>query len=282
MYTGVTNNMLFIQLTPAYFASNAEGTTPLTQVENDIKSAVKYLRYNGKGPVFVATQIDTWAFHNIADVVHLEQDLSDYYAQTYGSDVVEFVRADHFYNLYYEAHGLPQDITLQPALEAQATSNTDAAALTVDGTCRSDSLWTADEPGEQSLTYALGKTYKLSEIDLYHAQSAGLDASRNTRAFRVEISEDGASWTKAAEVTGNTDLRSVVKFSPITGSYVKITVTDPGADNTARLADMDLYGVAVENAARCPQCGKRHDNHFFDRFVGFFHRLFYYMTHLSL
>lgn len=282
MYTGVTNNMLFIQLTPAYFASNAEGTTPLTQVENDIKSAVKYLRYNGKGPVFVATQIDTWAFHNIADVVHLEQDLSDYYAQTYGSDVVEFVRADHFYNLYYEAHGLPQDITLQPALEARATSNTDAAALTVDGACRSDSLWTADEPGEQSLTYALGKTYKLSEIDLYHAQSAGLDASRNTRAFRVEISEDGAGWTKAAEVTGNTDLRSVVKFSPITGSYVKITVTDPGADNTARLADMDLYGVAVENAARCPQCGKRHDNHFFDRFVGFFHRLFYYMTHLSL
>ena len=281
MYTGVTNNMLFIQLTPAYFASNPEGTTPLTQVENDIKSAVKYLRYNGKGPVFVATQIDTWAFHNIADVVALEQDLSDYYAETYGSDVVEFVRADHFYNLYYEAHAMPQDITLQPVLKANATSNTDAAALTTDGACRSDSLWTADEPGEQSVTYTLGKAYKLSEIDLYHAQTAGLDAALNTRAFRVEVSEDGEHWTTAATVTGNTNLRSVVKFQPVTGAFVKITITDPGEDNIVRLADMDLYGVAVDNAARCPQCGKLHDNNFFDRFVGFFHRLFYYMMHLS-
>ena len=279
-YTGVTNNMLFIQLTPAYFASNPEGTTPLTQVENDIKGAVKYLQFDGKGPVFVATQIDTWAFHNIADVVALERDLSEYYTQNYGRDVVEFVRADHFYNLYYEAHALPQDVTLQGALSATATSNSDAAILTTDGACRGDSLWTAGEAGEQSLTYDLGDSYSISEVDLYHAEAAGLDAALNTRAFRIEISEDGEHWTKAAEVMGNTALRSVVKFKAVSGSFVKITITDPGEDGVARLADVDLYGVAADNAGRCPQCGKLHQTNLFDRFAGFLHRIYWYMTHL--
>ena len=280
-YTGVKNNMLFIQMTPAYFASNPEGTTPLTQVENDIKDAVKYLKYDGKHPVFVATQIDTWAFHNIADVINLEQDLSEYYAQTYGGDVVEFVRADHFYNLYYEAHALPQDVTLQSALQAHATSSDSDAALTTDGACHADSLWTADEPGEQSLTYALGKAYKISEVALYHAQTAGLDSACNTRAFRVEISEDGESWVKAAEVTGNAEARSVVKFKPVTGAFVKITITDPGADNIARLADLDLYGVADTSGERCHQCGKIHQENLFDWFIGCLHRIFWFVTHLS-
>ena len=279
-YTGVVNDTLFIQMTPAYFASNPEGTTPLTQVENDIKSAVDYLKYDGGAPVFVATQIDTWAFHNIADVVALERDLSEYYSRFYGRDVVEFVRADHFYNLYYEAHGLPQDVTLKPELTATATSNDGDGMLTTDGACRADSLWAAAEPGEQSVTYDLGATYEIREIDLYHAQTAGLDAALNTAAFRVEVSADGTNWTKAAEVTGNTAARSVVKFKAVTGAYVKVTVTEPGADGIARIADIDIYGNKDVADERCPRCGKVHTENLLDRFVGFIHRIVYFLTHL--
>ena len=279
-YTGVVNDTLFIQLTPAYFASNPEGTTPLTQVENDIKSAVDYLKYDGGAPVFVATQIDTWAFHNIADVVALERDLSEYYTRFYGRDVVEFVRADHFYNLYYEAHGLPQDITLKPELNAASTSNGGDAMLTTDGACRADSVWEAAEPGEQSVTYSLGADYEIGEVDLYHAQTAGLDASLNTAAFRVAISADGESWTTAAEVKGNTDARSVVRFKPVTGKYVKVTVTEPGADGIARIADIDIYGNKDVAGERCPRCGKVHTENLLDRFVGFIHRILYFLTHM--
>lgn len=279
-YSGVVNDTLFIQMTPAYFASNPEGTTPLTQVENDIKSAVDYLKYDGDAPVFVATQIDTWAFHNIADVVALERDLSEYYTKFYGRDVVEFVRADHFYNLYYEAHGLPQDITLQPGLTAAATSNDGDAMLTADGACRADSVWEAAEPGEQSVTYSLGAVYEISEVDLYHAQTAGLDASQNTAAFRVDISEDGETWTTAAEIKGNTDSRSVVKFKPVAGAYLRITITEPGGDGVARIADIDIYGNKDVAHEHCPQCGKIHQDNLIDRIVGFLHRILYFLTHM--
>ncbi|MBR5427162.1 MAG: discoidin domain-containing protein [Clostridia bacterium] len=279
-YTDVVNDMLMVQMTPGYFASNAEGTTPLTQIEGDIKDAVKYLKYDGKYPVFVATQVSVWAFHDIADVARLEQDLSDYYAKTYGSDVVEFVRADHFYNLYYESHGLPQDVTLKSALTAQATGGDETAILTADGACRPDSMWTASEPGEQSVIYSLGKAYEIGEIDIYHAQTAGLDASLNTAAFTVEVSADGENWTKAAEVSDNTEARSVLRFDPVRGSYVKITVTDPGADGIARIADIDIYGNADVAHEHCPKCGKIHNGNVFDKLVGFFHRIIYFLTHL--
>ena len=103
--TGVVNGKLIQQMTPGYFAKNAEGTTPLTDIERDIKNAVSYQKYDGSKPVFVSAQVSVWAFHDADEVAALEKDLSEYYAGIYGGDVVEFVRADHYFELYNKANG---------------------------------------------------------------------------------------------------------------------------------------------------------------------------------
>jgi len=247
-YTGVSHNMLFIQQTPGYFASNAEGTTPLTQIEGDIKNAVSYLKYNGSAPVFVATQVSVWAFHNISDVVNLEKDLSSFYEKTYGSDVVEFVRADHFFNLYYQANGLPFDITLKSGIEASATSNSESAALTTDGTPYDSSIWAASESGEQSVTYSLGASYEVTELAVLHAETNGLDKSLNSKEFKVEFSTDGNTWINPVTVSNaDQDGWTTVTFGEegtgVTCSYVRITVTDAGSDGIARIADVNIYGI---------------------------------------
>lgn len=240
-YTGVTNDTLIMQMTPGYFAQNAEGNLPLTALEDHIHSAVKYLKYDGSEPVFIATQVSVWAFHDIGAVVELEKYLSDYYADIYGKDVVEFVRADHFYNLYYEAKGLPRDLTLSSVLTAEATSNSESAILTADGTCYGESIWAADEEGVQSITYNLGGTYEVSEISVYHAETNGLDASLNTKDYSIAVSPDGANWKTVAEVKGNTDSWNNIRFDAVKGAYVRVTVTDAGADGIARIADVDIF-----------------------------------------
>ncbi len=245
-FTGVTNNMLIMQMTPGYFAQNAEGNYPLANIGNIINDAVKYLKYNGNTPVFVATQVSVWGYHNTGDVAELEKHLSDYYEDIYGRDVVEFVRADHFYNLYYEANKLPQDVTLKSELAATATSSSDKAVLTTDGTCYGNSIWTAENEGVQSVTYSLGKSYNVNEVAVYHAETNGLDKSLNTKSFTVEVSTDNVNWTKAAEVSGNTASWSDVQFKATKASYVRITVTDAGSDNIARIADVDIYGMLNE------------------------------------
>ena len=245
-FTGVVNDKLIIQQTPAYFAQNAEGNLPLEANGNNIKEAVDYLGFNGNSPVFVASQVSVWAYHNIDEVARLEKSLSDYYEGIYGKDVVEFVRADHFYNLYYQANNLPLDITLKSDITANSTSNSVAADFTTDGTCYGDSIWTASSGGQQSVTYDLGAEYAVNEISLYHAETNGLDSSLNTKAFRVEVSKDGKSWTQAASVSGNIESWTNVKFSAVNGSYVKITITEPGNDNIARIADIDIFGRLIK------------------------------------
>ena len=242
-FTGVTKDMLFIQQTPGYFAQNAEGNLPLSEIGNHVKKAVDYLKYDGKKPVFVATQASVWAYHNVDDIVKLEQELSDYYAEIYGKDVVEFVRADHFFNLYYEANGLPQDVTLKADTTATATSASDKANFTLDGTSYGESIWTAEAQGQQSITYSLGKIYEVEEIALYHAEANGLDKALNTRAFTVETSTDASNWKKAADIDGNTDAISNITFKAQKASFIRVTITDAGADGIARLADIDIWGT---------------------------------------
>ena len=245
-FTGVTKDMLFIQQTPGYFAQNAEGNLPLSELGNHIKDAVNFLKYDGNEPVFVATQVSVWAFHNINEVVKLEQELSDYYAETYGKDVVEFVRADHFFNLYYEANALPQDVTLKADTTATATSNSEKAYLTLDGTNYGESIWTADTQGQQSITYSLGKTYNVEEITLYHAETNGLDKALNTDTFTIEVSNDGKTWKKVAEIKGNTDSSSNVTFKAQKCSFIRINIIDAGADSIARIAYIDILGTMVK------------------------------------
>ena len=94
------------------------------------------------------------------------------------------------------------------------------------------------------------------------------------------MSEDGTNWTKAAAVTDNSKAWNDVRFQPVTGAYVRITITDPGSDGIARIADIDIFGNGNTDHARCPQCGRIHNDNFFDSIVGAFHRIFYCLTHL--
>ena len=103
-YTETVNGRLIQQLTPGYFASNAEGTTPLSEISDHIRRAVRDLGYDGTFPVFVSVQVSVWAFHSMRDVAALRDSLNRDYAQ-YGPGAVEFVRADHYFRLYNEASG---------------------------------------------------------------------------------------------------------------------------------------------------------------------------------
>ena len=176
----------------------------------------------------------------------LEQHLSDYYAEIYGEDVVEFVRADHFYNLYYEAKKLPQDITLKKDFTVTATSGNETANLIADGTCYSDSIWTATEEGSQSLTCSLGATYEIEELTLYHAECGLFDEKLNTKSFTVEIGTDGKNFKKVAEVKENIKSTTNLTFKKTKGNTVRITINEPGTDNIARLCDIDIFGTLVK------------------------------------
>lgn len=240
-YTKVTNNILVAQQTPGYFAKNAEGTTKLTEM-GDIEAAVRYLKYDGSFPVFVSCQVSVWAFHTVSEVLELERALTQKFKRTYGDDVVEFVRADHYFNLYYQANGLPYDLSLLSCVTAEATSAKDNAALTLDGS--QSTMWIAEEKGPQTIVYDLAESHKLSRVSLSLAttNSHQYERSSNISGFTVEISTDKENWTQVAEVKDNFEGWLNLPFEEINGRYVRINITNPGKSGIARIADINIYG----------------------------------------
>lgn len=243
-YTGVTNGMLIQQMTPAYFAKNEEGTTKLTEL-GEIDRAVNYLKYDGTAPVFISVQVSVWAFHDVKEVIDYEKYLSDKYAKIYGEDVVEFVRSDHYFNLYNQANGLPYDLTLRSDLKISASSGGESAALIADGS--RNTLWQAEEQGGGSVTLDLAADYEVGELSIFFAEGAGENyrKSDNVAAMTVEISRDGSSWEKLTELTDNDADWVSLTFEAKTGRYLRLTVTDPGASGIARIADVNVNGRAV-------------------------------------
>ena len=241
-YTKVVNDMLIAQQTPGYFAKNAEGTTKLTDM-GDIDAAIKYLKYDGTSPVFISCQVSVWAFHSVQEVVEFEQALSARLKRTYKEDVVEFVRADHYFNLYYQANGLPFDLSLLSNVKAQASSGNDTVDLLLDGS--QSTTWVAEAEGPQTVTLDLGDLYKLSEIALTFASASSKNFSRaaNVSDFTVEISTDNVNWTQVLDVKNNREGWLDLTFDTVNGRYVRINVTNPGVTKVARIADINIYGA---------------------------------------
>lgn len=243
-YTGITNDMLIQQLTPGYFAKNEEGTNPLTDMTGDIERAVRHLGYDGTAPVFISCQVSVWGFHNVPEVISFEKHLSDKYEAIYGEDVVEFVRADHYFNLYNQANGMPYDLTLRSDISVSASTASDNAALAADGT--PETVWEATEDGEQWLMFDFGETYSLSEVSVFFAEMEGekYTAADNVQAMTVEVSTDGKSWTEVASLADNAEAWVCLSFEAVEGRYLRITVTDFGESGIARIADVNVNGVA--------------------------------------
>lgn len=237
-YTGVVNGTPIAQMTPAYFSKNAQGTTPLSQIRGDIESAVAFQKYDGTSPAFVSVQVNVWDFHSLSEVERLEQALNRAYG-AYGENPVVFVRADHYFNLYNRARGLPYDLTIGNGVCATASSGNESATLALDGSTAT--LWQADAPGAAALTLSLGRKASLSGVRLYFSpENQGQTFS--PQAVTLETSSDGQTWRRISTTKSTPDGVTVCSFPFTEASFLRITLEPEDEHHSAHLKDLDLLG----------------------------------------
>jgi hypothetical protein len=186
-------------------------------------------------PRFLSYQVSIWGEMKPDKIVELSEDLNREFPGK-----VEFVRADHYFSLYNQDHGLPFNLLLAPTtvtLDGAASANLEVVS---DGT--PNTVWTSSEAGKQWLAFDFGAVHQISRYVIRHAGAGGMRPEWNTRSFLVQTGVDGATWTTLDVVQGNTSDVSDVEFEPVKARYVKITVTDAGADSTARIAEVEIFG----------------------------------------
>ena len=114
----------------------------------------------------------------------------------------------------------------------------------VDGSVRDNSKWCYSYSGDKWLQLDLGQTYEINRWVVKHAGAGGENTAWNTRDFTLEASTNGSAWTNMDTVTNNTaDItdRTMPAFS---ARYVRLYITNSGADNAARIYEFEVHGPA--------------------------------------
>ena len=162
-------------------------------------------------------------------------------------DKVEFVRADHLIMLRQEYDGRPFNVGLRANATASGADGAATADKAVDGSFAKDKGWASSNEGAKWLQLDLGKAYSLTRYVMKNAESGYFGAANNAKAWQFQVSQDGKTWRTADTMTGNTDAITYRSLpSEVTARYVRVVVTDPGADGVARIQDIEVYGRVTE------------------------------------
>ncbi|MEO5915857.1 MAG: discoidin domain-containing protein [Luteolibacter sp.] len=192
-------------------------------------------RWDGKSPLFLSYQVDVWGEMRANRIVELHEQL-----QREFPDKVEFVRADHYFNLSNEANGLPFNLCLASTTTVKSGDPAASADAATDGT--PETMWTSSEKSKRWLGFEFDGVYQLNRCVIRHAGDNGMSRDTNIRDFIVQGSVDGKSWKTLAVIKGNTENVTDVEFPAAGAKFVKITVLNAGEDSTARIADVEIYG----------------------------------------
>lgn len=114
-----------------------------------------------------------------------------------------------------------------------------AAASAVDGSLTTKWCSASAIPW---LQVDLARTQTVEFVTVQHAEAGGESASYNTQDFSLEVSTDNANWTTVARVRGNTLARTSHPIPPTQARYIRLVITDPGSDTSARIPELEVYG----------------------------------------
>ncbi|MDR3345232.1 MAG: discoidin domain-containing protein [Oscillospiraceae bacterium] len=213
---------------------------------------------------FFAAQGNVW-FTSVSDFVNLRDDLEREYPGRF-----EFVRPDHFMMLVNESSGKPYSAALQQPTTASV--NVGAASGAVDGSFTTG--WEAPDGAGSYLRVDLGENYLLDRYVVKNAETNYLDASLNTKAWQLQISTDGSAWTTIDSVSENSSAIAYRSVGAYKARYVRLLIGDPGADGTARVQELEVYGVKSKDATFVKSALSTIYG-FFTKIVNAFFELFY-------
>jgi len=220
------NRLRFDRLLTAYASTYASLRDTLS---NQINA------WNGSAPLFLSAQVSIWGEMKPNRMVDLCNELSSVYPGK-----LEFVRADHYFNLFNQANNLPFNLSMAAQTTVTGSAGGGNASLARDGTPYT--LWSSSAPGARSLTFNFGTSYNLSRYVIRHAGDTLLSQTLNTRDYRFQVSADGQLWSTIDTCISNAANVTDVEFPLVTAQYARILIDQPGADSVARIADVELYG----------------------------------------
>jgi hypothetical protein len=90
----------------------------------------------------------------------------------------------------------------------------------------------------------LGASRSIVRFEVAHAAAGGEPATYNTKAFTIEVSNDGNTWTQVVSVSANTAANTSHPVAGVSGRYVRLNVGTPTqtTDAATRIYELRVFG----------------------------------------
>jgi hypothetical protein len=160
--------------------------------------------------------------------------------------------------LFPGAEAAAQNLALnRPATGSTACNANEGPAKAVNGSVSgstSDKFCSPVSPGW--LQVDLGLAQNIGSFTVRHAGAGGESATWNTRAFTIQISTNGSTWTTPVSVTANTANVSTHPIATQSARYVRLNVTT-ATQTTAtptRIYELEVYPGTAAGCALATNC----------------------------
>jgi uncharacterized repeat protein (TIGR02543 family) len=137
-----------------------------------------------------------------------------------------------------------QNLALNKPATVDSTCNaSQTAAKAVDGSVTNDSKW-CSLSNNRWLQVDLGSVKQVNQFIINHAAEGGETTSYNTKAYNIQVSNDGKIWSQVVKVTNNSNSHTEDNIAPVSARYVKLNITTPTQTTNvaARIYDFQVYG----------------------------------------
>lgn len=136
------------------------------------------------------------------------------------------------------------NLSLNKSAKASSFVNeNEAPQYALDGNVKTK--WCAVGSAPHTLTIDLGGIKTIGELEISHAEAGGESSGMNTKAYSLEVSNDGEKFTPVLNVDDNTKAISNDAFPVTKARYVRLNIIQPtqGADSAARIYEVSVKGL---------------------------------------
>jgi predicted alpha-1,2-mannosidase len=150
---------------------------------------------------------------------------------------------------YNSGATVPDNLALNHPTTADGQCNAnETSAKAVNGSVTgglSDKWCSLGAVGTQFWQVDLGGTHTVSQIVIDHAGAGGEQTGFNTRAFTLQVSTDGTTFTTVVTVTANTASVTTHDITPVNARFVRLNVVTPtnNGNGAARIYEVQVFGT---------------------------------------
>ena len=212
-------------------------TLPYCSSSSDLRRSIarQVRSWDGKSPLFLSYQVNVWKELKPDKLLEIQSEIESRFPGN-----VEFVRADHYFNLFNESNQLPFNLMMLPSTSVSSDGSSSEINNIADGSA--STCWVGS--GETSSFKLNVELDCIRNVSRFVVQQRGRSnpSGQAVSGVRISISEDGKSWLTVSDQDLADDGYTNIRVAPLSAKFITLVIENRQSNSSLEIAELEIYG----------------------------------------